>query len=118
MKDLQQLPDNLPVPVDDGACDHLTGMSFPSLLIKASSGRSVDLTKDNGIVVIFFYPMIGNPASPPQSGWNEIPGARGCTPQTCSFRDHYDQLTELGVIIYGASSTYIKVLLSSLTQRS
>ncbi len=108
MKDLSQLPDDLPVPVDDGACDHLEGMSFHSLLIKTTSDRSVDLSKIKGTVVVFFYPMIGNPDSPPMPDWNEIPGARGCTPQTCSYRDNYDQLSELGVTVYGASSQVIK----------
>ncbi|MBL1320850.1 MAG: peroxiredoxin [Methylophaga sp.] len=104
MKDLHQLPDNLPVPADDGACDHLEGMSLPSQLLQTSSNSSLDLSAEKGIVVIFFYPMIGRPDSPPMVGWNEIPGARGCTPQTCSFRDSYNQLTELGAKVFGASS--------------
>ncbi len=108
MKNLYQLPANLPVPVDDGACDHLKDMPLPSLMLRTSTGRSVDLSAEEGIVVIFFYPMIGNPDSPPMAGWNEIPGARGCTPQTCSYRDNYDQLLELGVTIFGASSQVIE----------
>lgn len=108
MKDLHQLPDNLPVPIDDGACDHLQGMSLPSLLLKTSSDRSVDLSAEKGIVVIFFYPMTGRPDSPPMVGWDEIPGARGCTPQTCSYRDNYKQLSELGAKVFGASSQAVE----------
>lgn len=104
MKDLHQLPDNLPVPADDGACDHLEGVPLPSQLLKTSSNSSLDLSAEKGIVVIFFYPMTGRPDSPPMVGWNEIPGARGCTPQTCSYRDSYIQLTELGAKVFGASS--------------
>ena len=108
MKDLSQLPDDLPVPVDDGACDHLEGLSIPSLLFRTSSDRSVDLSKSKDTVVIFFYPMIGNPDSPPMPDWNEIPGARGCTPQTCSYRDNYDQLAALNTTVYGVSSQAIE----------
>lgn len=108
MQDLYRLPDNLPVPVDDGGCDHLEGMLLPSLLLKTSFDSTVDLSAEKGIVVIFFYPMTGSPDSPPMVGWNEIPGARGCTPQTCSFRDSYKQLTELGAKVFGASSQAIE----------
>ena len=108
MTDLYQLPDDLPVPVDDGACDHLDGMLLPSLSLGTSSGNSLNLSETKGTVVIFFYPMIGNPDSPPMAGWNDIPGARGCTPQTCSYRDAYQQLTELGAKVFGASSQSIE----------
>ncbi len=104
MTNLYQLPDDLPVPADDGACDHLEGTPLPSLLLKTSSGNSVDLSEEKGVVVIFFYPMIGSPDSPPMEDWNDIPGARGCTPQTCSYRDSYQQLTELGAKVFGTSS--------------
>ncbi len=107
MKDLYQLPDNLPIPIDDGACDHLVGRTLPSLLLKTSSGRDVDLYLEKGMIVIFFYPMTGRPDLPPMVGWNEIPGARGCTPQTCSYRDNFDQLSELGIKVFGASSQSI-----------
>ena len=108
MTNLYQLPDDLPVPVDDGACDHLEGMMMPSLLLKTSSGRSLNLSKEKGIVVVFFYPMIGNTDSAPMEDWNDIPGARGCTPQTCSYRDSYQQLTELCAQVFGASSQAIE----------
>jgi peroxiredoxin len=108
MTNLYQLPDDLPVPVDDGACDHLEGMLLPSLLLGTSSGNSLDLSEVKSVIVIFFYPMIGSPDSPPMEDWNEIPGARGCTPQTCSYRDAYQQLTELDAEVIGTSSQSIE----------
>ena len=81
---------------------------LPSLLLETSSGRSLNLSEVKGIIVIFFYPMIGSPDSPPMVGWNDIPGARGCTPQTCSYRDSYQQLTELGAQVFGASAQAIE----------
>ena len=81
-KNLLVLPDNLPVPEDDGACAHLEGMKLPSIPLASTSGRKVDLSLEGGMVVVYLYPMIGRPDSPPMVGWNEIPGARGCTPQS------------------------------------
>jgi len=104
MKDLHKLPGDLPIPVDDGACDHLTGSRIPPVELKAATGTTIDLSSVEGTVVIFFYPMNGRPDSPPMTGWNDIPGARGCTPQSCSFRDHYSQLEKLGVRVFGVSS--------------
>jgi len=104
MKNLYQLPNDLPVPVDDGACDHLTGSKMPSVALRSTSGADIDLSRVDGISVIFFYPMHGHPDAPPMIGWNDIPGARGCTPQACSFRDSYKRLTELGVKVFGVSS--------------
>lgn len=104
MKDLFALPDNLPVPVDDGACDHLSGSRFPSLPLVATSGDSVDIGSISGTVVVYFYPMIGSPDSPPLIGWNEIPGARGCTPQSCGFRDHYSEVRRFAGEIIGVSA--------------
>ena len=104
MKNLNVLPANLPVPEDDGACNHLESMRFPSLELISTSGNKIDIGSIPGLVVVYFYPLIGRPDSPPMLGWNEIPGARGCTPQSCAFRDLHDQFTQLGVSIYGASS--------------
>ena len=104
MKNLSQLPTDLPVPVDDGACDHLTGSNMPSVALRCTSGTDIDLSKVDGLSVIFFYPMHGHPDAPPMIGWNDIPGARGCTPQACSFRDSYTRLTELGVNVFGVSA--------------
>jgi len=109
MKDLLTLPDNLPVPKDDGACDHLEGMKFPEFKIQNTSEGEVNLAHEKGINVIYFYPMMGSPNSAPMIGWNDIPGARGCTPQSCNYRDHLSELQELGVTnIFGASSQDIK----------
>jgi peroxiredoxin len=104
MKDLHILPDNLPVPQDDGACAQLKGMQIPSRSLASTADRKVDLGSESGIVVAYFYPMTGRPDAPPMIGWNEIPGARGCTPQSCSFRDHHSELLGLGAKVYGVSS--------------
>lgn len=104
MKDLYKLPDNLPVPQDDGTCNHLQGMQMPSISLPSTNGRKVDLTSESGMVVVYFYPMTGRPDGPPMIGWNEIPGARGCTPQSCAFRDHHSELRGLGVTVYGISA--------------
>jgi len=105
MKDLTKLPDDLPVPEDDGACADLPGKRFPSIPLQAVSGGSIDPGSFPGTVVIYFYPMIGSPDSPPLVGWNEIPGARGCTPQSCAFRDHHRELLASGVrAVFGVSA--------------
>ncbi len=104
MKDLNKLPDDLPIPEDDGDCDHLLNSQLPSIQLKSTTGGIVDISEAKGTVVIFFYPMNGKPDSPPMIGWNDIPGARGCTPQACSFGDNYSKLEKLGVKVYGISS--------------
>jgi len=104
MKDLYKLPDDLPIPINDGACDHLLGSRIPSVTLMGTSDTSIDPGSVEGTVVIFFYPMIGRPNSPPMTGWNDIPGARGCTPQSCSFRDNHSRLEKLGVKVFGISS--------------
>ena len=104
MKDLSKLPDNLPVPVDDGACAHLLGTRIPSVPLVATSGDNINLGVIPGSIILYFYPMIGRPDSPPLVGWNEIPGARGCTPQSCAFRDHYAKIKNLGANIFGVSA--------------
>lgn len=104
MKDLNKLPADLPVPVDDGACDHLLGSRLPSVSLISTSDKSIDISSLEGTVVIFFYPMNGNPDAPPMIGWNDIPGARGCTPQVCSFRDDFSKLESLDVKVFGVSS--------------
>ena len=103
-KNLLVLPDNLPVPEDDGACAHLEGMNMPAVALASTSGPKVNLGLEDGTVVVYFYPMTGRPDAPPMVGWNEIPGARGCTPQSCSFRDLHSDLLGLGAKIYGVSS--------------
>jgi peroxiredoxin len=98
------LPDNLPVPVDDGACDHLSGMRVPSLKLLSTSGQQVDLSALPGRTVVYIYPRTGVPGVALPPGWDDIPGARGCTPQSCAFRDHYQELKALGAEVYGLSS--------------
>ena len=104
MKGLSKLPEGLPIPVDDGACDHLLGSRIPNVTLKGVSDADIDIGSIGGTVVIFFYPMIGNPDSLPMNDWNEIPGARGCTPQSCSFRDNYTKFEGLGIQVIGISS--------------
>jgi peroxiredoxin len=101
---LYELPPDLPVPVDDGACDHLTGMSWPSISLWSTAGRMVNLACLTGRSVVYCYPRTGRPDQNPPSGWNDIPGARGCTPQSCAFRDHYQTLQQLGARVFGLST--------------
>ena len=104
IKDLHTLPADLPVPVDDGACNHLLGSALPSVTLAGTSGKTVNLVVCTGTLVVYFYPMLGRPDSPPLIGWNDIPGARGCTPQSCAFRDSYAELKHLGAKVYGVSA--------------
>ena len=104
MKDLFTLPDNLPMPVDDGACDHLLGSRLPSVSLAATSGGTINLGSLSRTIVVYFYPMIGRPDSPPLIGWNEISGARGCTPQSCGFRNLYTETMCYAAGIFGVSS--------------
>ena len=99
----ETLPDNLPVPIDDGACDHLIGMQLPQLSLHSTAG-TINLSQIAGQVVIYCYPMTGKPGVPLPDGWDEIPGARGCTPQSCAYRDHYSQITQLGAQVFGLST--------------
>ncbi len=101
---LYALPDNIPVPVDDGACDHLPGMRLPSVPLRSTRDRLVDLAGLSGRTVVYCYPRTGQPDQDPPPGWDEIPGARGCTPQSCAFRDHYQELQALGVQVLGLST--------------
>ena len=87
----------LPIPEDDGAARHLTGMKLAPVRLPATDGSTVDLSLLKGRVVVYAYPRTGRPGEPNPDGWDLIPGARGCTPQTCSFRDHFAELRSLGV---------------------
>jgi peroxiredoxin len=99
------LPADLPVPQDDGAARHLTGMRLPSVSLEATDGSQVDLSKLSGRTVVYIYPRTGVPGRSMPEGWNEIPGARGCTPQSCGFRDHFAELERLGVArVFGLST--------------
>ncbi|KAK3112733.1 hypothetical protein LTR53_010681 [Teratosphaeriaceae sp. CCFEE 6253] len=96
---------NIPAPKDDGACDHLTGMSFPSVPLPTTSGDSVDLSTLPGLNILFIYPRTGAPGENVPAEWDAIPGARGCTPQACSFRDASDDFAAQGVErIFGCST--------------
>jgi len=102
---LYQLPQNLPVPQDDGACDHLTGVKLPAVALPSTRGRAVDLSALRGTTVIYIYPRTGRPDQEVPTGWNEIPGARGCTPQSCAFRDHHEELKRAGASqVFGVST--------------
>ena len=95
----------IPAPVDDGAADHLTGMAMPEVTLPATSGGAVNLAEVKGRVVVYIYPMTGQPNVALPDGWDDIPGARGCTPQSCSFRDHFAELQALGVDrVFGLST--------------
>ena len=100
---LNQLPDNLPVPLDDGAADHLRGLMLPQISLQSTQGKDIAIGGIAGRVVIYCYPMTGQPGVALPDGWDEIPGARGCTPQTCAFRDHYQELQAFGAEVIGLS---------------
>lgn len=101
-----QLPEDLPVPVDDGAAGHLPGMRMPSVALESTDGSEVDLgALGAGLTVIYIYPMTGTPGVALPEGWDEIPGARGCTLETCGFRDHFAELRAAGADrVYGLST--------------
>ena len=102
---LMELPKDLPVPLDDGACAHLTGMKLRAISLRSTRGRAIDLAKLKGTTVVYIYPRTGRPDQEVPTGWNAIPGARGCTPQSCSFRDHFSALKQLGVArVFGLST--------------
>jgi peroxiredoxin len=95
----------IPAPVDDGAPQHLVGAPVPAVGLPATDGTNVDLSSLAGRTVLYAYPRTGRPGVPNPEGWDLIPGARGCTPQACSFRDHFEELMALGVAhLYGLSS--------------
>lgn len=99
-----EVPDGLPVPVDDGACDHLPGMRLPSVTLGSTAGDLVDLSVLAGTTVVYCYPLTGRPDLALPQDWDEIPGARGCTPQSCAFRDHHAELQALGARVFGLST--------------
>ena len=104
--DLLRLPDGLPVPADDGAAGHLPGRAVPGLSLPATDGRLVALDAlGGGRAVIYVYPMTGRPGVDLPPGWDDIPGARGCTPESCGFRDHHAELLAAGAAqVFGLSS--------------
>jgi peroxiredoxin len=105
--DLYTLPEDLPVPEDDGAADHLPGSRLPAVPLAASDGSDVTLAELAGRSVVFAYPRTGRPGEPSLGGdefWNSIPGARGCTPQACAIRDGHARFDALGVRVFGLST--------------
>lgn len=103
------LPANLPVPPDDGACDHLAGAQMPSLLLESTEGP-IDIGLLDGWTVLYVYPR-SSPDHEDPVGWDAIPGARGCSPQACAFRDHARELAAFGVRVLGLSSQPLKTLI-------
>jgi peroxiredoxin len=106
MTDPTALPEDLPAPVDDGAAAHLPGTALPALALPATDGTTVRLDELPGRTVVFVYPMTGRPGREMPGGeaaWNAIPGARGCTPEACSFRDEIARFGALGARVHGLS---------------
>jgi len=101
---LHSVPDDLPRPVDDGACDHLEGMDLPSLALPSTGGAPVDLSALPGRLVVYCFPRAGQPGVPSPAGWDKIPGARGCTPQSLAFRDHHHKIHALHAEVFGIST--------------
>jgi peroxiredoxin len=101
---IYELPADLPVPVDDGACDHLPGLPLPSLTLDSSLGPVAIRELGLDLAILYVYPRTGTPDRPTPDGWDAVPGARGCTPQSCAFRDHAAELAELGARVAGLST--------------
>lgn len=105
--DLHSLPEDLPVPDHDGAGDRLLNATIPSVLLPSTSGKEVGLAAAaaaDGHLVVYVYPQTGVPGQPVPDGWDRIPGARGCTPQSCAFRDSAGELAALGASVFGLSA--------------
>ena len=104
VRNLLELPADLPVPEDDGTCSHLQGMRIPAISLNSTAGSMVNLAETRGRTVVYCYPRMGQPDQPVPKNWDAIPGARGCTPQSCSFRNHYQELTDAGAFhVFGLS---------------
>ncbi|MFB3920399.1 MAG: peroxiredoxin [Terriglobia bacterium] len=111
------LPPNLPVPVDDGAAEHLKGMAMPRISLPSTRGRMVSLSALSASrTVIYCYPRTGVPGKPLPEEWDMIPGARGCTPQTCGFRDHHQELLQLNTGVFGLSTQTTEYQLEMATR--
>jgi peroxiredoxin len=108
---LTKLPDDLPRPDNDGASDHLFGMIFPSIIVPSTKGISLDLSKiDTNYLILYFFPMMANPEKDLPSGWNNIPGARGCTPQNVTINDHIREFQKYDASIFGISTQSMEEL--------
>jgi peroxiredoxin len=105
MHDPTILPADLPRPIDDGGAAHLEGSMLPDVALAATDGSEVRLARLTGRSVVYAYPRTGQPGKALPEGWDAIPGARGCTPQSCAFRDHFAELRGLGVAhLFGLST--------------
>ena len=107
----------LPAPLNDGAANHLEGLALPSISLPATDGSLIDLSLLPGLTVVYAYPMTGRPGATLPRDWDMIPGARGCTPQSCAFRDHYSELKANGVIhLFGLSVQTTEYQLEAATR--
>jgi peroxiredoxin len=105
MHDPNILPADLPPPINDGGAAHLEGSMLPDVALAATDGSEVPLARLTGRSVVYAYPRTGQPGKALPEGWDSIPGARGCTPQSCAFRDHFAELRGLGVArLFGLST--------------
>jgi peroxiredoxin len=102
--DIHTLPDDLPVPEDDGEADHLLNAAVPAIELESTTGERIRLDELSGQTVLFCYPRTGRPDEELPPGWNAIPGARGCTPEACGFRDAHTQFTERGARVLALST--------------
>jgi peroxiredoxin len=103
-ENLHELPAGITPPTDDGGCDHLPGIRLPPVALPSTTGERVDLSGLPGRTVVYCYPRTGRPYEDLPRGWDEIPGARGCTPQSCSFRDHHAEIRAFDVRVFGLST--------------
>jgi len=106
MSNLNEMSAGLPVPDDDGAADHLPGLAAPHVTLPSTSGENVALDDlGPGRTVLYVYPLTGRPDRDLPNGWDSIPGARGCTPEACDFRDHHEELLAAGATrVFGVSA--------------
>lgn len=102
--DVYTIPDDLPVPENDGAADHLLDAVVPPIALKATTGERITVAELPGRTILFCYPRTGRPDEPLLPGWDDIPGARGCTPETCGFRDAHSQFADIGARVIALST--------------
>jgi peroxiredoxin len=102
--DVYTLPPGLPAPEDDGAADHLLGTMMPQLTLESTQGPASMRALSQELLVLYVYPRTGRPGEPSPEGWDAIPGARGCTPQSLGFRDAAERFQGLGALVAGLSA--------------
>ncbi|MGH2905262.1 MAG: redoxin family protein [Solirubrobacterales bacterium] len=113
---LDQLPPDLPEPLDDGACDHLPSTSLPVRALASTDSTAVSLGELTGKIVIYAFPKIGRPGEPLPNGWDATPGARGCTPQSLAYAADFARLTEAGLQVFGLSARPLDELLGAASR--